>query len=155
MRTSDRPRPLGLYGLLFLLAFLGLGGIFGGFHLVTDPTGSSLQLPLSWLSETPFPDYRIPGLVLLLFLGIVPLLLAAALWTQPDWPWVGRLNLFPDRHWTWTYALYTGIILILWIDFQIFWVGYGTVLQTVYALYGVGIVIVTLFPGVQRYFARP
>lgn len=42
----------------------GLGELYGGWSLITDPTGDNLQMSLSYLKDTPFSDYFIPGLVL-------------------------------------------------------------------------------------------
>jgi hypothetical protein len=53
-----------------LQLFIGLGGIFGGWMLVTDPDGSNLQLPLRLLEHSPFRDYFFPGLILLIVNGI-------------------------------------------------------------------------------------
>jgi len=148
-------RPFGIYLLLLLLLLQGIGALYGGFKLINDPSGNSLKMPAEWLKGTPFPDFRIPGLVLFIVLGILPTLLVGALWAKPDWPWADLLNLYSDRHWAWTYTLYIGIALILWIDFQIYWVGYSMILQTIFALIGVAIVVLTLLPGVQRYFEVP
>jgi hypothetical protein len=47
-----------------LLAFLGLGALAGGAALVSKPDGSVMQLPVSQLAGSPFPDYFVPGLIL-------------------------------------------------------------------------------------------
>ena len=51
--------------IILLLLFNGIGAIYGGLSLITDPTGSKLQMPQSYLEPTPFRDYLIPGIVLL------------------------------------------------------------------------------------------
>ena len=54
-----------------LLIFLGIGAVYGGGTLVIDPSGELLGLPLSVLNDSPFGDFMIPGLILLLFLGFL------------------------------------------------------------------------------------
>lgn len=55
--------------VILMLLFNGIGAFYGGLSLITDPTGSKLQLPLSYLENTPFRDYLIPGIVLLIVNG--------------------------------------------------------------------------------------
>ena len=54
-----------------LLIFLGIGAVYGGGTLVIDPSGELLGLPLYVLNDTPFMDFMIPGLILLLFVGLL------------------------------------------------------------------------------------
>lgn len=55
---------------------VGIGALFGGYGLLADAEG--LGAEQSWLDGSPFSDYRIPGLVLLVVVG-GGLLTAAAL----------------------------------------------------------------------------
>ena len=78
MPTRDRPRrPAAAWILLILLLVQGLGGIGGGLSLVLKPDGSVMGMPVSHLDGSPFSDYLIPGLILLLVLGVLPLVAAA------------------------------------------------------------------------------
>ena len=61
---AHSPRRL-LLGLGCLQIFIGIGAVAGGFGLVSAPDGSALGLPLELLEHSPFRDYFIPGLVLL------------------------------------------------------------------------------------------
>jgi len=56
--------------VILMLLFNGIGALYGGFSLITDPTGDKLQLPLNYLEPTPFRNYLVPGIVLLLVNGI-------------------------------------------------------------------------------------
>lgn len=53
-----------------LLLFNGIGALYGGWQLATDPTGGSMQMPLSYLQYSPFETYLIPGIVLFIANGI-------------------------------------------------------------------------------------
>jgi hypothetical protein len=54
-------------GVAAIEAIVGAGGIFGGYSLLSDAEG--LGARQSWLAGSPFPDYTIPGLVLLVVIG--------------------------------------------------------------------------------------
>jgi hypothetical protein len=47
-----------------LLVFLAVGAAAGGAALVYRPDGSVMQMPLSMLAGSPFPDFLVPGLIL-------------------------------------------------------------------------------------------
>lgn len=55
---------------LFLLVLNGAGAFYGGWHLLTHPDGSSLQMPLSYLEHTPFRDFFYPGFILFIANGL-------------------------------------------------------------------------------------
>jgi hypothetical protein len=59
-----------------LLVVLGLMALGGGAALVYKPDGSFMQMPLSWLTGSPFPDFMVPGLILGGFFGLGSLLVA-------------------------------------------------------------------------------
>lgn len=52
-----------------LLAFIGGAACFGGVLLIADPSGRLLSLSTSLLETSPFTNYLIPGIVLLVLLG--------------------------------------------------------------------------------------
>lgn len=53
-----------------MLIINGATATYGGINLLLWADGSSLGIPPGLLSDTPFTDYFIPGLLLLLFNGI-------------------------------------------------------------------------------------
>jgi hypothetical protein len=57
-----------------LLLFNGIGALYGGWNLITHPDGSSLQLSLQLLENTPFRNYLIPGIILFITNGLFSLL---------------------------------------------------------------------------------
>ncbi len=153
MNNAALPKPFPLYILLLLLLGLSAGGVFGGFCLTDDPTGKALEMPISALEGTPFQDYLIPGVILLIFNGLFPLLIAYGLILQPAWRWPEALNIYRNRHWAWTFSLYCGITLALWINVQMLLLGppYSP-LQAVYSLWATAIVVFTMWPGVMHYY---
>jgi hypothetical protein len=142
------------YLLIFLVFFLSAGALFGGYMLLSDPSGSSLKMPITALANSPFSDFVIPGLILFIFMGLIPLTLVYALIARPAWHRANFLNIYKTQHWSWTYTLYVSIILVIWIDVQIWFLGYGAFIQTLYALLGIFMIIITLIPSNMHYYAE-
>lgn len=69
--------------LVIIEVFIGLGAIGGGIAILTGVFDQ--WLPLTWLQGTPFNDYIIPGLVLLVVVGGGMLLAAATIFVQRAW----------------------------------------------------------------------
>jgi hypothetical protein len=119
--------------------------------MLFDPSGKTLSMPLIFLMGSPFSDYFLPGLLLLVFLGLFPLLGLVGLITD-RWSWPNLLNIYRNKQWGWSYSLYAGLILIIWMDLQIGFIGYWHPVQTFHALTGVAIVIFTLLPKVMNHY---
>ena len=136
--------------LWLLMLIVGCGSLYGGTNLILDPSGKRLQIPLFFLTDSPFRSFLIPGLILFFVLGLFPLLSLYGLIFQPKIKALDWLNIYKQQHWGWTYALYTGIMLVIWMDVQIFWIGHSASVQSYFAFTGIIIIIVALLPGVQR-----
>lgn len=139
MLKRQQARPASLYVLMVALLFQGLSGVAGGYGFVGDPTGGALGIPVDWLQGSPFNDYLVPGLILLLLLGVFPLFVVYGMWTR--------------RAWSWGAALLVGLALIVWIAVEILIIGYHhrPPLQLVYGSLGLLIVVLVLLPSVRRY----
>lgn len=141
--TSQQTHPLTVYLLIAAIVFQGASGLAGGYGLTADPSGASLGIPLNWLEGSPFDDYAIPGIILFVVLGVLPLLVAYGLWRRTMWGWYG--------------AALVGIALIIWIGVEILVIGYQPQppLQLIYGTLGMTILILTRLPSVRRYYAAP
>ena len=75
--------------LLIVLAYEGLGGIAGGILLTAKPDGQLMKMPVNIMHGT-FPDFMIPGIILL-GLGILSCIaFYVVLRRKPtDWLWAG------------------------------------------------------------------
>lgn len=62
-----------------LLLINGLGAVYGGANLVAFPDGSSIGLSLSLLQHSPFENYFVPGIVLLLANGVLSMIAVLAI----------------------------------------------------------------------------
>ena len=69
--------------LAVIEAVVGLGAIGGGLAILTGAFDQ--WFPIDWLQGTPFSDYTIPGLVLLVVVGGGMLLGAATQFIQKEW----------------------------------------------------------------------
>lgn len=143
-RTAPDPRrrPPPLYALLGLNLFQGLSGLGGGFGLMVDPTGTSIQMPLEWLEGSPFSTYFLPGVILFTVLGIFPLVVAFGVTGPRPWGWFG--------------SLLVGVAVLIWLGVEIATVGFQAwpPLQLIYALEGVGILVLAQVPSVRGYLLR-
>ena len=149
MKTK-RPFPVNV--LLFLLLFLSLGALFGGAVLVLDPSGGLLQIPVTILENSPFNNFLIPGLILFTILGVFPALISVSLLKQPQLAWINVLNVYSDMYWAWTFTLYIGFALIIWISVQTLIINFVLFVHTGYILPGLSIVSIALLPSVRQHY---
>jgi hypothetical protein len=140
--------------LIALLAFLGVGAIFGGAVFIISPSGKLIGMPLAILNPSPFHNFLIPGIILFFILGIIPLLLIAALLKKPPSKLADRFNFFNDMHWVWTYTIYIAFILIFWIQIEMIMLSAVSWLHTFYMLLAVVIIFVSLLPPVRNLYKK-
>jgi hypothetical protein len=110
------------YSLGAIQAFIGLTAIAGGFRLASNP-GGTLDAPIEWLSNSPFNNYFIPGLVLLIGIGFGNVL-------------AGMVTVLRNRY-TGSIAAILGIFLIIYMTIEVWFVGLRNFLQPLYFILGV------------------
>lgn len=103
--------------LVVLLVLWGLGAVAGGFTLASAKDGSGIGFELDLLEGTPFPDFLLPGLILL-GLGLAAVALAVVLAR------VVRQRRMPA--WLSPLLLLTGLGILAWIVGEIAFL-WGTV----------------------------
>lgn len=141
--------------LAVLVALQAVSGLAGGAALVADPSGGLMGMPLGVLRRGPFPDFLIPGLALLLILGVVPAIVAVGLWIRPRWRGAAALERAFGEHWSWVGSGVVGVGLLVWLAVELWVVGPSSLLVAYTAL-AVAIVALALLPGTRRFYrARP
>ncbi len=123
---------VGVYQVL-----IGLGAVAGGLGLVLDPSGASLGMERAWLTGTPFGDYLVPGLFLLVVNGLGQL--------------AGAAVTFRRHRRAGDAALLLGAIMVGWIVAQVSWLGYLSWLQPFY--FAVGLLELALGWALRRRLA--
>jgi hypothetical protein len=88
-----------------LLLFNGFAALYGGWNLVRQPDGSSLGMSVSLLAHTPFHNFLIPGIILLISNGIASIVAFIGILIKP-------------RKFTWL-VWAQGLILIVWLLVQL------------------------------------
>ena len=150
-----RERAFAPYPLLLLIGVLSLAGLFGGWSLMTDRTGASLQADLAWLDRTPVHDFLVPGLFLFLVYGLFGLVLMWGLWTGRSFGPLTRMDLRTGHHWSWWGTIALGSILVAWIAYELFAIPDVIWLQLALAVMGLAIVELALLPSTRAYGRRP
>ena len=112
---------------VLLLLFLGFGGLYGAWMLISDPSGEKFDWSLSLLDGTPFTSFLIPGIILALSNGIFPLYVAISL-------------ILKARSSGWLILL-QGSITIGWLTAQLIFNPAFFVPEMHYSTYAVGILL--------------
>jgi len=114
-------------GLVFLELFVSMCGIGGGIYLVSSPRSA---MPLAYLEGTGFDTWRWPGVALLLFVGVGPVLAVVAT--------LQRRRVEDAAHFL------VGLGLVVWIIVEALWVVVSAPLQITFATIGVVIAALAL-----------
>lgn len=139
---------------LFLLAFLGIGAIYGGGALIISPTGKLLKIPLSLLEKSPFKDFLIPGIILFSVLGLVPFLLIYSLIKKPTSKSLEKFNIFNDMHWSWTYSIYVAFALVIWLQIQMMVLQSVIWAHTFYMFIAIFILTIGILPQMRELYKK-
>lgn len=149
--NSTQKHPVSLWLLKGLMLGLGLSALPPGVSMILDPSGQGLGFPSGALEHSPFRNYTIPGYLLMVFIGLLPLVAWYGLWRRPRWSTLQRMLPFQKQHWSWTLSLASGIGLMIWILVQITMVPYFF-LQPLMFIWGASVVTLCVLPGIRNYY---
>ena len=138
--------------LIALLGFLSLCAFYGGIALLLSPDGSFFNMPLDLLSNSPFKNFFIPGLILLSTFGVFPIFVIYGLIKKPKSIIFNKLNIIYDYHFAWTFTLYIGFGLIIWINIQTLIFNSVDLIHTIYSSLGILIIGIALLPQTRKNF---
>jgi hypothetical protein len=91
--------------IIILLLFNAFSALGGGLMLIIDPSGQLIQLPISYLENSPFSNFLIPGILLFTLNGITSLIIAILS--------IKKHKYFPHL------VIVQGVILAAWLSIQI------------------------------------
>lgn len=137
--------------LYFLHGLLAINALAAGLLMMLKPDGSFLQLNPNFLNTSPFTNFFIPGLLLFILIGLLSFISLCGLVFKFKWKIADRINIYPNKHWSWTFSVYSGIATIIWINVQLLMTEYFW-LQPVIIFLGLGILIGSLLPGVMKHY---
>lgn len=110
-----------LNGTGVLQLFIGIGAV--GIGLILKPDGSNLGMSVELLGESPFEDFLIPGIVLLSINGLGSIL--------------GGLLSFRRHLYAGKVTMILGVVMVIWIASQVYWIGLISWMQPVYFVLGI------------------
>ena len=120
------------YSLGALLVFGAVNAFGGGYYGLSGAKG----VPTEWLNGSPFPDYFVPSLILLVVVGGSFIVAAMAVFTGLR---IARLA-----------ALAAGIVVLGWLAVQLAIIGYVSWMQPTTAIAGVLVLVLgSLLPQAQ------
>ena len=90
---------------IILLLFNAISALFGGWVLISDPSGETLEMPLRFLEHSPFENFLVPGIILFITNGLFSLLFAVMAFLK-----------FMNYSWL---VIFQGFILVGWLIIQI------------------------------------
>ncbi|MEK5380527.1 hypothetical protein [Niallia sp. FSL W8-0635] len=151
---AKQRKSIACYLLIFLHAFLGIGALFGGGLLIIYPDGSLLSMSTDILQTSPFDDFLIPGLILFVALGILPIITAIFLISEKSLKIAEKLSLYKETHWSWNSSLYIGFVLIIWITVEVYMIQGVALIHVFYIFLGIAIQYITLLPSVKEHYTN-
>lgn len=114
-----------------LLLFTGINALIAGSMFIVDPSGSKIGMTTDYLRTSPFTDFLIPGIILLVVNGLFNVFAALA---------VTRNNPMSP-----ILVILQGLMLSGWIIIQIILVQDFNLLHFVMLLIGIGLIFLGAF----------
>lgn len=114
------------YSLAIIILVVALNALGGGFYGMAG----AKDVPLEWLKGSPFTSYFIPGLILFVVIGLGFL--------------VTGVGLFMRQRWAVQVSFLCGMVLLIWIVVQLYFIGHVSMLQPLMMAVGFMIMILSL-----------
>ena len=111
-----------------ILLLNATAAIYGGGNFIIHPDGSSMDMSLDWLQNTPFHNYLIPGILLFIANGICSLVVLMAL--------ALKFKLYP-----W-FIMAQGTVLFGWISIQMMMIQTINLHHFIFGSFGIALIII-------------
>jgi hypothetical protein len=130
MRKMNKRKVLSIGTGDFLL-LIGAAAIVCGIMFIIKPDGTLLGLSVDQLENSPFNDFLIPGIILFAFNGFLST--------------ISSFLLLINNRFAGLSVMFLGVVMILWITAQIYWMGWGSWLQPTFITVGVVELLIGFF----------
>jgi len=104
-------------------AFIALGAIPAGYAFLSDTTGINMGNSVTMLEKSPLKSFLIPGLFLLIVHGFGNV--------------YGSVLSFRKKNSAGITGLFLGIVLVMWIIIQVYWIGLLSFMQPLFFCIGI------------------
>jgi hypothetical protein len=149
-----KERPVLSTVLIVFMALYSIMGLASGALVLSDTSGASLGLPEDVVDSLPVDDLLLVGLWLFVVWGMVPAILCYGLLRRPRWAWTGRLNGWTGMHWSWSGTVGLLVLLYIWLAVETYFIGFEAPIQYITLIIGLVMTILSLAPGVRRYYSE-
>jgi hypothetical protein len=102
---------------------ISIGAIPAGLSMIIEPNGSGVGMSTEVLLTSPFQDFFLPGIFLLIVNGLFNA--------------IGAFLSFTRNKYAGIFGLMLGIILLLWISIQVYFIGLTHFLQPLFFVIGI------------------
>lgn len=103
MKTSTSSKVISSL-LLIILLFLSIGAFYGGISFIIAPDGHLMGLSMDVFKIKLFPDFFIPGIMLILLFGLTPIYIC--------------LLIIKKHRYSARYVRYLAYVLLIWLGVQ-------------------------------------
>ncbi len=110
-----------------MLVLAVTAALFVGYHLISDPTGSTLNIPVYFLNGSMFKDFSTPGWIILVAIGLLGIITIITV--------VKRIRHFH------TLVVVQGAIICVLVIAQMIIIGEEYILQYLFLMLGMAIAI--------------
>ena len=144
-------RPFMLWPLLVVLLLHSVGGFMGAIPMLADPANGGYLDFGDLLPLLPVSSFFLPGLFLLSFMGLLPLILIYGLIAHPTWSWVDKLFNWSNHHWAWTGTILLAAGTAIWLIYEGWLVGWWPI-TIITAVQGGIILLIALIPNIRKFY---
>ena len=109
-----------------ILLLLSAAAFFFSYHMITDPTGSSLGLPFYLLNGTMFSNYQLIGWVLLFTVGVLASIVV--------------LLIMGKNHFYSFFIMLEGVIVSVFVFIQWILIGETFIVQYIFLILAIGLI---------------
>jgi len=144
-------RPFFFWILILVLILLSVGGFMGAIPMLADPASGGYLDFAELLPLLPVSSFFLPGLFLLVYMSLIPLLLAYALIARPVWSFFDNLFKWSGHYWAWTGTVLFSIGIGIWLGYEGWLVGWWPI-TIITAVQGGLIFVIAIIPKVRKFY---